>query len=144
MSHKPWYHKGLRFSCKGSGNCCRTHGEYAYVYLSDPELGTISSYLGLRAVDFFERYCAIDEGYTVLRIESRSCPFLEKGNRCRIYPVRPKQCATWPFWQENLDDSARWLGPVADCCPGIGQGELHSAETVERLARETEEWYEPD
>jgi len=31
---------------------------------------------------------------------------------------------------------------VRERCPGIGQGRLHSAEEIERLARETEEWYE--
>ena len=56
--------------------------------------------------------------------------------------MRPKQCATWPFWEENLRDEARWKGPVGECCPGIGQGPLFSAEEVERQARETEAWYE--
>ena len=30
-----WFDDGLRFNCKGCGACCKTHGEYAYVFLSD-------------------------------------------------------------------------------------------------------------
>ena len=74
-------------------------------------------------------------------MDDPACPFLGADNRCHIYPVRPKQCATWPFWEENLE-RASWDGPVRECCPGIGSGPLHSAEEVERLAAETEAWYE--
>ena len=142
MEDKPWYDKGLRFSCQRSGNCCKTHGEYAYIYLAEDDVVAIASHLQLSTAEFLTRHCTEEDGYTLLRIDSPECPFLEEGHRCGIYPVRPKQCATWPFWQENLDDRARWEGPVRDCCPGIGQGDLHSREEVERLARETEEWYE--
>ena len=108
MSSKPWYHKGLRFTCKRSGNCCRSHGEYAYV-----------------------------------RIDTSDCPFLTGEPGCAIYPVRPAQCSSWPFWKDNLDDPARWHGDVMECCPGIGHGELHSCEEVERRAQELEDWFDP-
>ena len=75
-----------------------------------------------------------------LRMDAPACPFLQEDQRCGIYPVRPKQCATWPFWEENLERE-NWEGSVKDCCPGIGKGKLHSAAEVERVARETEEWY---
>jgi len=142
LSSKSWYHKGLRFQCQRSGNCCKTHGEYAYVYLAPRDVQAIAAHLDLEPADFLARYTAEDEGYTILRIDSPRCPFLQEDHSCGIYPVRPKQCATWPFWEENLRDEARWKGPVGECCPGIGQGPLFSAEEVERQARETEAWYE--
>jgi uncharacterized protein len=138
----PWYANGLRFSCQRSGNCCKTHGEYAFIYLADQDVLAISRHLGLEPAEFRSKHCAEDEGYTILQIDAPRCPFLAPDNSCSIYPVRPKQCATWPFWQENLEDQARWEGPVKQCCPGIGQGELHSSEEIEELADETEEWYE--
>ena len=142
MSHKPWYAKGLRFECTQCGNCCRNHGDYAYVYLSERELRAIPAYLGLTRREFLERYCTKEPGdFPTLRMDTPACPFLGEDNRCAIYPVRPKQCATWPFWEENLVKST-WEGPVKECCPGIGKGPLHPAEHVERLARETEEWFE--
>lgn len=141
MTHKPWYDKGLRFSCTRSGNCCRTHGEYAYVYLTTEDVEAIAAHLELAPATFLRRYCAEDEGHTILRIDSVDCPFLREGPSCAIYPVRPVQCSAWPFWRENLDDPARWHGPVAECCPGVGRGEWHSAEEIDRIADELEEWY---
>lgn len=137
-SPKPWYHKGLRFECTGSGNCCRNHGAYAYVYLSDREVVAIAGFLGLEIGDFLARHCRIEDGWTVLAMDQPACPFLTEANRCSIYPVRPKQCATWPFWQENLVERV-WNDEVTRCCPGVGQGPLFDAATIERLARETEQ-----
>lgn len=145
MSSKPWYHKGLRFSCTQCGNCCKNHGEYAYVYLTEHELEAIPAHLGLSRAEFLKRYCAPkdEEGWISLRMDQPACPFLDPENRCQIYPVRPKQCATWPFWEENLERE-RWEGAVSERCPGIGSGPLVAASEVERIARETEEWYGGD
>ncbi|HIG12548.1 MAG: YkgJ family cysteine cluster protein [bacterium] len=142
MPHKPWYHKGLQFSCQRSGNCCKTHGEYAFVYLAETDIVAIAGFLKLDPEEFREQYTGLEEDLAILRIDSPRCTFLQADNSCSIWPVRPKQCASWPFWQENLDDRTRWEGPVKACCAGIGQGPLHSAEDIEREARETEEWYD--
>ena len=139
-SSKPWYSKGLRFSCTQCGNCCRNHGEYAFVYLAARDVTAIAGHLGLPESLFLKRYCREVDGWITLRMDLPACPFLEEDNRCGIYPVRPKQCATWPFWEENLE-RATWDGPVKTCCPGIGAGTLVPAEQVERIARETEAWY---
>jgi hypothetical protein len=140
MAPKPWYHKGLRFNCTQCGNCCRNHGEYAYVYLTEGDLRAIPAYLGLSRRVFRKRYCVREGGWTVLRMDQPACPFLGEDNRCGIYPVRPKQCATWPFWEENLE-RATWSGSVKECCPGIDQGDLVPADEVDRIARATEEHY---
>lgn len=143
MGHKPWYDKGLRFNCTQCGNCCRNHGDYSYVYLAERDIEAIAAHLGLSREAFLERHCQSEEGWVSLRTDAPACPFLEEDHSCAIYPVRPKQCATWPFWEENLE-KATWEGPVKDCCPGLDWGTLYPAEEVERLARETEEWYAAD
>jgi hypothetical protein len=141
VTHKPWYHKGLRFECQGSGNCCRNHGSYAYVYLMPAEVTAIAGHLGLGEDEFLARWCVEDGGWTCLRMDRPACPFLDDGNRCGIYPVRPKQCATWPFWTENLDQRT-WETVVQACCPGAGVGPRHSQAEIERIARENDEHYE--
>jgi Fe-S-cluster containining protein len=139
---QPWYGTGLRFRCTQCGNCCRNHGEYTHVNLTEPEITRIAARLGLERADFLDRFCTKEPSFHwTLRMDAPACPFLTAENRCSIYPVRPKQCATWPFWTENLDE-ATWNGPVRATCPGVGRGRLHSAEEVERIARETDEWYE--
>jgi hypothetical protein len=141
MTPKPWYDKGLRFECTQCGNCCRTHGEYAFVYLAPADVAAMSAELGMTPGEFRRRWCRSIDGYTALVMDEPGCPFLTADNRCAVYRARPKQCRTWPYWQENLDRET-WEGPVQSCCPGIGRGPLTSAEEVERIARETEEWYE--
>ena len=140
MSPKSWYHKGLRFQCTACGNCCRNHGDYAFVYLAEADVAAIAAHLGLERKRFLAEYCRKEDGWITLRMDQPACRFLDAANRCSIYPVRPKQCATWPFWRENLE-RATWEGPVMECCPGIGTGPLVSADEVERIARENEEWY---
>ena len=137
MSSKPWYHKGLKFACTQCGNCCRNHGDYTYVYLSPREVSAIARHLGMARRAFLEAYCKAEDGWVTLRMDAPACPFLSEENRCRIYPVRPAQCAAWPFWKENLD-RATWEEIQRDC-PGIGQGELHSRAEIERTARSADD-----
>ena len=141
MSHNPWYKNGLRFECTACGNCCRNHGGYTFVNLTEVELREIPSFLGITRAEFLERYCDKQPGYhPSLKMDAPACPFLQHDQRCAIYPVRPMQCRTWPFWRENLAREV-WEGPVKDCCPGVDSGPLHSCDEVERIARECDQWY---
>ena len=142
MDAKSWYANGLRFKCTSCGACCKNHGDYTFVYLTERELEAIPKFLGISRREFLAKYASKEPGHwPTLRMDQPACPFLKEDNLCAIYPVRPKQCATWPFWEENLVEET-WKGSVTECCPGIGQGELVPAEEVERIARETEEWFE--
>ena len=96
MPSKPWYHKGLRFECTQCGNCCRNHGQYTYVYVTEPEIQAIAGHLGLTRGTFLRDLCTREEGSSwSLRMDEPACPFLGEDNRCGIYPVRPMQCRTW-------------------------------------------------
>lgn len=140
-SNPRFYEQGIAFECTACGRCCKTHGEYSYVYLAEADIDAISAYLGLHRHEFLERSCGTEDGYVFLRSTDSDCLFLE-GQRCRIYPVRPKQCSTWPFWLENLVSEETWNGPVRSCCPGIGQGKIHSAQEIEAIARSRDDWYD--
>ena len=139
MASKPWYDKGLRFECTRCGNCCRNHGDYAYVYLAEADVSAIARHLGMEREEFLRTHCKEEDGWVTLRMDAPACAFLRPDHTCAIYPVRPKQCATWPFWKENLR-RATWT-EVGKDCPGIGRGELVPRAEIERIARETEEWY---
>lgn len=42
-------------------------------------------------------------GWMLRRKRNGDCVFLEQGtNRCRIYPVRPMLCRTYPFYMEDM------------------------------------------
>lgn len=126
-----WYSSGLKFTCKLCGHCCS--GEPGYVFLSKDEIEHISSYLGLAEEEFLNKYTRlIDRGtYYDISLKERedySCIFLsDKG--CKIYPVKPLQCSTYPFWDYLLSDKALFYAEK-EACPGIGEGELHSEKEI--------------
>jgi Fe-S-cluster containining protein len=142
MKKNRWYEKGIRFECEGCGDCCRTHGSYAYVFLTDRDVDAISKHLETPRVDFLNAYCATDsEGCIYLRKTTGDCDFLKEDGGCRIYEVRPKQCKAWPFWTESMDEEI-WKGPVTACCPGIGKGRLFGADEIDEICKKRDEWYE--
>ncbi|HUR28237.1 MAG TPA: YkgJ family cysteine cluster protein [Planctomycetota bacterium] len=133
-----WYADGLRFSCTQCGNCCKNHGDYAFVNLSPRDLQEIPRFLGISVEQFLARYATKEPGHhPTLRMDEPQCPFLDANSRCTIYAVRPMQCRTWPFWRSNLEQET-WEGAVKSRCPGVGHGELHSQERIDALAHATE------
>jgi len=131
----PWYRDGLRFEClPDCGACCTNHEDYAYVYLDDGEDARIAEHLELPLREFRKVYTTRDDGWLVMKMDKPDCPFLQ-GARCTIYPVRPVQCSTFPFWAENLRSPAAWKRRQG-FCPGIGVGDVQSLPVIQtRLAQ---------
>ena len=134
-----WYTGGVRFSCLRCGNCCKNHDEYEYVCLGEKDVTRVARHLHLSDRAFLRQYCKIEDYLVSLSSRDDACPFLEEGG-CRIYEVRPTQCATWPFWRENLDKEV-WNDPIAEVCKGIGRGELRSCQEIEFAILERDRWY---
>lgn len=124
----------LRFECTGCGDCCKTRGSYCYVYVSREERKRLAQHLGVSPHAFTRRYCQKTNGFFHLREPAKDCMFLD-GARCSVYPARPNQCRTWPFWPENLKQRA-WVQEVKRDCPGVGQGRLYTTQEVGRLLAE--------
>ncbi|MFT5732000.1 MAG: Fe-S-cluster containining protein [Planctomycetota bacterium] len=142
-----WYEAGLPFDCTACGNCCKSNGDYAHVYLREEEVGAIADYLNLDPVLFLREQLVVEDGWISLQADLPQCQFLTAEGRCGIYPVRPIQCRTWPFWEINLKEET-WRGDVNKICPGSrdsdteARGELHPPERIEAIAKATEDWYE--
>lgn len=126
--------EGLRFECTRCGECCTSRGEYGYVYLSDGDVVAIARHLGLLPHQFRRRYTFVDEyGWTQLVIQDR-CIFLEEDGSCRVYPVRPVQCRTFPFWSDLVEAGA-WTDEAHALCEGVGRGRLYQIDDVKPLMR---------
>ena len=66
------------------------------------------------------------------------CTFFDpEMRRCRIYPVRPTQCRTWPFWGSNLQSSSEWEA-TQENCPGAGQGPLVTVDEIVEMLSEVD------
>ncbi len=131
--------RGLRFECTGCGGCCTARAEYAHVYLNPDELGDLADHLRLSVREFKKRYTFKDEyGYTQLRFESDTCVFLEPATkRCTVYPARPTQCRTFPFWRDLIADG-KWTDEARALCEGVGRGPAHRLTDVEARMLEME------
>lgn len=135
-----WYKEGIRFQCLACGECCSDHGEYTYIYLVKTDIHAISAFMHITKKDFLNQFCIMDDGLIYLKMTGSACPFLVE-KKCSLYPVRPLQCRTWPFWEENLIPGT-WEKEVLPFCPGIGSGVLYSSGEIEQIARDLEKEFE--
>lgn len=122
-----WYKKGLFFKCQACSKCC--YGFKGYVFLSKKDIDKISKFLKISKEDFLKKYTRkvlnkIQNKYKYkykISLKELSntfeCIFL-KDKKCQIYKVRPSQCKTYPFWEENLKSKKDWEEKVLRNCIG--------------------------
>ncbi|WP_456433648.1 YkgJ family cysteine cluster protein [Nitratifractor sp.] len=104
-------------ACEGA--CCR--GESGYVWVRYGEIEAIARHLEMGVEDFATIYLR-KVGHRYSLIEKKlgegdyACVFFDVAQRrCSIYPVRPRQCRTFPFWESFQHDEDE----VRKECPGI-------------------------
>ncbi|KAL4857375.1 hypothetical protein ACK3TF_002256 [Chlorella vulgaris] len=112
--------EGKRFTCTECGKCCTGSGE---IWANEAECAAIATHLRLPMLHFFRRYTksySRRPGWRMLKLQPGSdhCIFLEGGTKCSIYPVRPLQCSTYPWWPE-LMDPGEWAAEGRTVCEGI-------------------------
>ncbi len=100
------------------GNCCI--GESGYIWVTPAEIEAIASYLEMDE-ELFKTRCLRKVKYRYSLAERKNgesyeCLFFDPAvKRCTIYPVRPTQCRTFPFWDYFKDH----IEEVEKECPGI-------------------------
>lgn len=118
----------VQFECQPDcSNCCKTGG---FVLISEKDVVNISVFLKVSKEEFLKKYTCT-EGKKILLKDQKinDCIFLE-NDKCSIYPVRPKQCQTFPFWPQNVKSEKRW-DIICQECPGIGKGKTFSKKDIE-------------
>ena len=139
-SPRPWYADGLAFECTGCGQCC-SGPEEGYVWVSPAEIQAIAEYLKLTSDQVIQRYTRqVGRRVSLIEKEGADCVFLNEATdgmrACAIYPVRPVQCRTWPFWPTNLRSPRAW-SLAHGRCSGINRGRRHDLEHIENAAART-------
>ncbi|MDR1388785.1 MAG: YkgJ family cysteine cluster protein [Treponema sp.] len=133
-----FYARGLRFSCKRCSVCCRR--DPGYVFLSRDDAGLLASRLKMGYSSFVERCCrwvTLNEKplLSLRETPAYDCVLWDRG--CTVYQDRPVQCRTFPFWKANLASRESW---DALDCPGVNEGELRSAEYIDRCLAGMADW----
>lgn len=135
FARTPWYIEGLAFECQQCGRCCAGPDE-GYVWVTEDDVAAMAAHLGLAEEPMRRTYVRkVGRRYSLVeRKDNRDCVFLTRepdGRRqCAIYPVRPAQCRTWPFWPTNLTSPEAWAAAGLRC-PGINRGLLVPFDEIE-------------
>jgi len=127
----PWYSDGLKFECKGCGDCCT--GDPGYVWVNAEEIGQIAAAIGVDVRSFKKTFLRkVGIRWSIVERQNGDCNFFDMINRrCRIYDSRPRQCRTWPFWHSNLKDNTSWE-ETCKSCPGAGRGPVVPLKEIKR------------
>jgi Fe-S-cluster containining protein len=131
---EPWYADGLHFTCTRCGNCCT--GEPGFVWVNDDEVKALAAFRGEPVEEVLGLYTR-REGGTRRSLKEKAngdCVFYDPDTGCTVYPVRPRQCRTWPFWECNTHSPEAWA-KAAQSCPGMNRGELIPAEEITRRVK---------
>ncbi|MBQ6247010.1 MAG: YkgJ family cysteine cluster protein [Kiritimatiellae bacterium] len=102
------------FRCRRCGACCRIKD--GIVRVSDAEIARIADFLGMTEAEFIDRETEVAPDRRGLILKSRpdgACAWLSDDNLCRINPVKPDKCRTFPLEWVNSDSFK--------VCPELGQ-----------------------
>ena len=134
MAKEKWYRAGLSFGCVQCGNCCS--GAPGNVWVTKEEIRRIARFLEQPDEWLGKRHIRrVGLRYSLTEKPNGDCIFLERESgegRCSIYPVRPLQCRTWPFWTQSLRSPDAWNEAHAKCL-GINRGRHYGFDEIEGL-----------
>lgn len=132
----PWYRDGLNFECTRCGACCT--GAPGYVWVDDEEIARLAAYRQESVAHFSKKWVRRVGGrLSLIEKPGGDCVFWDRNAGCTVYPARPVQCQTWPFWSENIETPEAWAA-VERACPGSGKGQWFSLEEIRASAARLE------
>jgi len=129
----PWYKDGLPFECTQCGDCCT--GSPGFVWVTDAEVRAIAEFLDKPVGEIRLMFTRPARGkISLTEYGNGDCVFFDpQGRGCTIYPVRPVQCRTWPFWKGNLETPEAW-DATCRACAGAGRGDLIPLQIIQERA----------
>ncbi len=125
---QPWYRDGLAFECTRCGACCTSAPGYVWVTLE--EIEALARFRGETVDQFSAQFVRqVGDRYSLTERSNGDCIFWDSHAGCTVYPARPVQCQTWPFWPENVETRKAWK-QITRICPGSGTGRLYTVEEI--------------
>ncbi|HIP41007.1 MAG TPA: YkgJ family cysteine cluster protein [Campylobacterales bacterium] len=120
LTQEGYTYKFTPLACSNCGGACCT-GERGYIWAKYKEIEKMANFLELTLEEFATMYLRkVKHRYslveTKLDVNNYACVFFDNTiKQCTIYPVRPLQCRTFPFWETFKND----IDEVKKECPGI-------------------------
>lgn len=147
MTRRRWYEAqgGLRFRCTQCGKCCARPG---YILVHPDESAALAARFrdGAKPADLEGVLWTWDDacnGWLIEVEEGESCPFLI-DEQCSVHDVKPRQCATYPFWEEIIGNRLTWT-QEAQHCEGIQpEGDLYTPDLIALIEEEQRLTFESD
>ncbi len=113
------------------------HRAPGYVWVNSDEIARLAEHRGESVEAFALKFVRrVGQRLSLIERPGGDCIFWDRQVGCTVYPARPAQCQTWPFWPENLASPEDWED-VTGICPGSGRGRLFSVEEIRRPPRES-------
>ena len=106
------------FACQCCGACCRIPD--GIVRLNNAEIARIAAYLDMSEEDFIAQETEVSPDRKCLILKDApdgtgACGMLDDAGRCRIHPVKPDQCASFPYDWAN-DNSTTYCPALRALC----------------------------
>ena len=89
---------------------------FGLVKMKSKQLRIILKYLLKNLVDVI--YAMLTDGCLSSNFPKHLTAFFLKNKQCQIYPVRPTQCQTFPWWPQIMASEEEW-NKTARQCEGI-------------------------
>ncbi len=86
-----------KIDCIQCANCCKNYSPR----FKTPDIKRISRHLRMKESDFIDTYLRLDEDGDYVA-QHAPCPFLDSGNLCTVYEVRPSDCIRFPYTNEDI------------------------------------------
>lgn len=113
--------KLLLFKCRPNcGRCCYPH----HLTLLPRDVENLAKKEGMNEAEFLVKKTVISKGKVLpmlKTLEKERCQYLNKSEKCTIYPIRPHPCRIYPF-QYDKDGQVGILEEAMNNCPGLYQG----------------------
>ena len=86
-----------KINCLDCARCCKNHSPR----FKQPDIKRIAKSLGMKEGDLVSQYLKLDEEGDYVT-KTSPCPFLAEDNTCHIYEDRPRDCARYPYTDEDV------------------------------------------
>lgn len=92
----------------------------------------MAEFLGVSDDRFMKRYCRqVFSRTSLIEFANGDCVFYSPEG-CRVYPVRPSQCRSFPFWSHIMHSKEEWEN-LKKTCPGVGTGRTYTQREIDDI-----------